>query len=79
MDFDPRKPGVFSPEMAQAEERKTPVELLIRRAAYSAVKTNNMIVATAFQAIIPAEFHQAYAEEVAIIENERISSLRSRI
>ena len=79
VDFDPRKPGVFSPEMAQAEERKTPVELLIRRAAYSAVKTNNMIVATAFQAIIPAEFHQAYAEEVAIIENERISSLRSRI
>ena len=77
-DFDPREPGVFSPEMAQAEERKTPVELLIRRAAYSAVKTNNMIVATAFQAIIPAEFHQAYAEEIAIIENERAHIPRPR-
>ena len=77
-DFDPREPGVFSRETLQAEERKTPIELLIRRAAYSAVKTNNMIVATAFQAIIPAEFHQAYAEEVAVIESERGYSLHSR-
>ena len=77
-DFDPREPGIFSPEMTQAEERKTPVELLIRRAAYSAVKTNNMIVATAFQALIPAEFHRAYAEEIAVIENERAHIPRSR-
>ena len=63
--------------MVQAEECKIPIKLLIRRAAYSAVQTNNMIVATAFQTIIPAEFHQLYAEEVAIIENESARSLHS--
>ena len=77
-DFDPREPGIFSREITQANERKTPIELLIRRAAYSAVKTNNMIVATAFEATIPAEYHEAFAEEVAVIESERASSSRSR-
>lgn len=31
-DFDPRELGVFLYEMLEARERKTPIELLIRRA-----------------------------------------------
>ena len=77
-DFNPLKPGVFRPELLQAEDHKSPEEFLIRRAAFSAVMTNNMIVATAFQSIIPPEFCAAYHEEIAIIEQERASRLHIR-
>lgn len=36
-DFDPLKPAVFRRELLQAESLKSPVELLIRRVAFSAV------------------------------------------
>lgn len=75
-DFDPLKPAIFRQELLQAESLKSPVEFLIRRAAFSAVSTNNMVVATAFQAIIPQQYHQAYREEIAIIEQERMSRIR---
>ena len=77
-DFDPMKPGIFRPELIQAKEHKSPEEFLIRRAAFSAVMTNNMVVATAFQAIIPSEYHQAYFEEIAIIENDRANRPRAK-
>ena len=78
-DFDPLKPGVFRPELLQAESHKSPVEFLIRRAAYSAVATNNMVVTTAFQAIIPEHYHQKYREEIAVIEMECGNRQRHRV
>lgn len=77
-DFDPLKPGVFRPELLLAEAHKSPEEFLIRRAAFSAVMTNNMIVATAFQSIIPPELRAAYHEEIAVIEQERANRPRTR-
>ena len=78
-DFDPLEPGVFRPELLQAESHKSPEEFLIRRAAYSAVMTNNMVVTTAFQSIIPEQYHQRYREEIAVIEMERGKRQRPRV
>ena len=78
-DFDPLKPGVFRPELLQAEAHKSPEEFLIRRAAFSAVKTNNMVVATTCQSIVPPELRATYHEEVALIEHERTNRLSTRV
>lgn len=78
-DFDPLNPAIFRPELLQDESHKSPVEFLIRRAAYSAVETNNMVVTTAFQAVIPEPYHQRYREEIAVIEMERENRQRHRV
>lgn len=69
-DFNPREPCVLSLQILQVEERRTRIEPLLRRAACSAAKTNNMIVSIAFQVIIPSKCHYAYTEEGIITENE---------
>ena len=61
------------------EAHKSPEEFLIRRASFSAVKMNNMIVATAYQLIIPPELRAAYHEEIALIEHERANGLGTRV
>lgn len=75
-DFDPLKPAIFRQQILEADTHKTLVEFLIIRADFSAITTNNMVVATAFQAIIPQQYHQAYREEIAIIEREHANQLR---